>query len=122
MQKILIIEDEDAIRRVLVKIIKNENNGYEVEEAENGLQGLELIQAVDYDLVLCDIKMPKMDGVEVLEKAQAIKPEIPFIMISGHGELETAVQTTRRAIIAPHRFLGVYQCCRDRNDHFDTLL
>ena len=95
MQKILIIEDEDAIRRVLVKIIKNENNGYEVEEAENGLQGLELIQAVDYDLVLCDIKMPKMDGVEVLEKAQAIKPEIPFIMISGHGELETAVQTMR---------------------------
>ncbi len=95
MQKILIIEDEDAIRRVLVKIIKNENNGYEVEEAENGLQGLELIQAHDYDLVLCDIKMPKMDGVEVLEKAQAIKPEIPFIMISGHGELETAVQTMR---------------------------
>ncbi|MEL4454652.1 sigma-54 dependent transcriptional regulator [Lutimonas vermicola] len=95
MQKILIIEDEDAIRRVLVKIIKNENNGYEVEEAENGLQGLELIQTHDYDLVLCDIKMPKMDGVEVLGKAQAIKPEIPFIMISGHGELETAVQTMR---------------------------
>lgn len=95
MQKILIIEDEDAIRRVLVKIIKNENNGYEVEEAENGLQGFELIQTNDYDLVLCDIKMPKMDGVEVLEKAQAIKPEIPFIMISGHGDLETAVQTMR---------------------------
>ncbi len=95
MQKILIIEDEDAIRRVLVKIIKNENNGYEVEEAANGIQGLELIEAADYDLVLCDIKMPKMDGVEVLEKAQAIKPEIPFIMISGHGDLETAVQTMR---------------------------
>ena len=95
MHKILIIEDEDAIRRVLVKIIKNENNGYEVEEAANGLEGLELLKASDFDLVLCDIKMPKMDGVEVLEKAQAIKPEIPFIMISGHGELETAVQTMR---------------------------
>lgn len=95
MHKILIIEDEDAIRRVLVKIIKNEKNGYEVEEAANGLEGLELIKASDFDLVLCDIKMPKMDGVEVLEKAQAIKPEIPFIMISGHGELETAVQTMR---------------------------
>lgn len=95
MHKILIIEDEDAIRRVLVKIIKNENNGYEVDEAANGFDGLELIKASDFDLVLCDIKMPKMDGVEVLEKAQEIKPEIPFIMISGHGELETAVQTMR---------------------------
>lgn len=95
MSKILIIEDEDAIRRVLIKIIKNENNAYEVEEAANGLEGYEKIEAADYDLVLCDIKMPKMDGVEVLEKAHTIKPEIPFIMISGHGELETAVQAMR---------------------------
>ena len=95
MPKILIIEDEDAIRRVLIKIIKNESSSYEVEDAENGLEGFEMIEAADYDLVLCDIKMPKMDGVEVLEKALALKPEIPFIMISGHGELETAVQTMR---------------------------
>ena len=95
MPKILIIEDEDAIRRVLIKIIKNESSSYEVEDAENGLEGFEMIEATDYDLVLCDIKMPKMDGVEVLEKALALKPEIPFIMISGHGELETAVQTMR---------------------------
>ena len=95
MPKILIIEDEDAIRRVLIKIIKNENSTYEVEEAADGIEGFEKIEAKDYDLVLCDIKMPKMDGVEVLEKAHVIKPEVPFIMISGHGELETAVQAMR---------------------------
>ena len=95
MPKILIIEDEDAIRRVLIKIIKNENTTYEVDEAEDGLAGFNKIENADYDLVLCDIKMPKMDGVEVLEKALSLKPEIPFIMISGHGELETAVQTMR---------------------------
>ena len=95
MSRILIVEDEDAIRRVLIKIIKNENSSYVVEEASDGEEGLSKIEASDYDLVLCDIKMPKMDGVEVLEKVQAIKPEIPFIMISGHGELETAVETMR---------------------------
>lgn len=95
MSKILIIEDEDAIRRVLIKIINNENNSYEVEEAADGLEGFELIENSDYDLVLCDIKMPKMDGVEVLEKALSLKPEIPFIMISGHGDLETAVKAMR---------------------------
>ncbi len=95
MSKILIIEDEDAIRRVLVKIINNENNSYEVEEAADGLEGFEMIENSDYDLVLCDIKMPKMDGIEVLEKALSLKPETPFIMISGHGELETAVQAMR---------------------------
>jgi len=95
MPKILIIEDEDAIRRVLIKIIMNESSTYEVEEAADGQEGMGKIETTDFDLVLCDIKMPKMDGVEVLEKAQSIKPEIPFIMISGHGELETAVQTMR---------------------------
>ena len=95
MSKILIIEDEAAIRRVLTKIIQNENKDYIVEDAEDGLMGYLMIEKTDYDLVLCDIKMPKMDGVEVLEKVQKIKPEIPFIMISGHGELETAVETMR---------------------------
>ncbi|MGB5362613.1 MAG: sigma-54 dependent transcriptional regulator [Aureibaculum sp.] len=95
MPKILIIEDEAAIRRVLKKIIVEENDLYEVEEAEDGLAGIELIKNNDYDLVLCDIKMPKMDGVEVLERTQKIKPEIPMLMISGHGDLDTAVQTMR---------------------------
>ena len=95
MKKILIIEDEAAIRRVLKKIISEENEGYEVEEAADGLQGLEMILNNDYDLVLCDIKMPKMDGVEVLEKVKKVKPEIPILMISGHGDLDTAVNTMR---------------------------
>lgn len=95
MSKILIIEDEAAIRRVLKKIISEENDAYQVEEAEDGLAGIELIKNNDYDLVLCDIKMPKMDGVEVLEKAKKIKPEVPMVMISGHGDLDTAVNTMR---------------------------
>ncbi|MFC7773512.1 sigma-54-dependent transcriptional regulator [Flavobacterium sp. GCM10027622] len=95
MSKILIIEDEAAIRRVLVKILSEENDTYKVEEAEDGVQGLEKVKNEDYDLVLCDIKMPKMDGVEVLEAIKKIKPEIPMVMISGHGDLETAVNTMR---------------------------
>jgi len=95
MSKILIIEDEAAIRRVLSKIITEESKEYQVEVAEDGLQGLNMITKNDYDLVLCDIKMPKMDGVEVLEKTQKIKSEIPFIMISGHGDLDIAVATMR---------------------------
>lgn len=95
MSKILIIEDEAAIRRVLGKILSEENESYKVEEAEDGLAGLEKIKNDDYDLVLCDIKMPKMDGVEVLEAVKKIKPEIPMVMISGHGDLETAINTMR---------------------------
>jgi DNA-binding NtrC family response regulator len=95
MSKILIIEDESSIRRVLKKIISEESSAYEVFEAEDGMQGVELIKENDYDLVLCDIKMPKMDGVEVLQYSKKIKPELPFLMISGHGDLETAVSTMR---------------------------
>lgn len=95
MSKILIIEDEAAIRRVLTKILSEESDTYIVEDAEGGLQGLEKIKNNDYDLVLCDIKMPKMDGVEVLEAVKKIKPEIPMVMISGHGDMETAIQTMR---------------------------
>ena len=99
MSKILIIEDEAAIRRVLSKIISEENESYNVEQAEDGLLGIEMIMNNDYDLVLCDIKMPKMDGVEVLEKAKKIKPEIPFVMISGHGDLDTAINTMYRSLL-----------------------
>ena len=95
MSKILVIEDEAAIRRVLVKILSEENEGYNVDEAEDGLSGIEKIKSDDFDLVLCDIKMPKMDGVEVLEAIKKIKPETPIVMISGHGDLDTAVNTMR---------------------------
>ena len=95
MAKILIIEDEAAIRRVLVKILSEENNAYELTQAQDGLEGIEKIRDQDFDLVLCDIKMPKMDGVEVLQVAKKIKPETPMVMISGHGDLDTAVQTMR---------------------------
>ncbi|MBR9855134.1 MAG: sigma-54-dependent Fis family transcriptional regulator [Algicola sp.] len=95
MSRILVIEDESAIRRVLVKILAEENDDYNVVEAEDGKAGIDLIKKEDFDLVLCDIKMPKMDGVEVLEAAKKVKPEIPFIMISGHGDLDTAVNTMR---------------------------
>jgi two-component system, NtrC family, nitrogen regulation response regulator NtrX len=95
MSKILIIEDEAPIRRVLNKILSEENDTYLVQEAEDGLQGIELVKNEDFDLILCDIKMPKMDGVEVLEAIKKIKPEIPMVMISGHGDLETAIQTMR---------------------------
>ena len=95
MSKILIIEDEAAIRRVLTKIISEENKSYEVIEAEDGVQGIDIIKEMELDLVLCDIKMPKMDGVEVLQYAKKIRPELPFLMISGHGDLETAVNTMK---------------------------
>lgn len=95
MAKILIIEDEAAIRRVLVKILSEESKDYEVAEATDGLEGINKIKETDFDLVLCDIKMPKMDGVEVLEAAKKLKPEVPMVMISGHGDLDTAVNTMR---------------------------
>jgi two-component system nitrogen regulation response regulator NtrX len=95
MSKILIIEDETPIRRVLNKILSEESDTYLVQEAEDGLKGVEMVKNEDFDLILCDIKMPKMDGVEVLEAIKKIKPEIPMVMISGHGDLETAVNTMR---------------------------
>jgi DNA-binding NtrC family response regulator len=95
MPKILIIEDEASIRRVLGKILSEEHESYEVDESEDGVSGLEKIKNTDYDLVLCDIKMPKMDGVELLEAVKKIKPEIPMVMISGHGDMETAINTMR---------------------------
>ena len=95
MSKILIIEDEASIRRVLTKILTEENDTYQVDEAEDGSIGYQKIAQNDYDLVLCDIKMPKTDGVELLQAVKKIKPEIPIVMISGHGDMETAIQTMR---------------------------
>ncbi|SFU34171.1 DNA-binding transcriptional response regulator, NtrC family, contains REC, AAA-type ATPase, and a Fis-type DNA-binding domains [Pustulibacterium marinum] len=95
MSKILVIEDEAAIRRVLVKILSEESETYQLDEAADGVEGLEKVKSEDYDLVLCDIKMPKKDGIEVLEEAKNIKPETSFVMISGHGDIDTAVNAMR---------------------------
>ncbi|KZE76619.1 Fis family transcriptional regulator [Myroides marinus] len=93
--KILIVEDEAAIRRVLVKILEEESSDYVVDAAENGEEALQKITSEDYDLVISDIKMPKMDGEELLVEAKKVKAETVFVMISGHGDLETAVNTMR---------------------------
>ena len=95
MSKILIVEDEISIRRVLTKILHEENNDFIISEAQDGLSAVDYIKNNDVDLILCDIKMPKMDGIEVLEYSKRLKPETPIIMISGHGDLETAVETMR---------------------------
>lgn len=94
MAKLLIIDDERAIRSTLREILEYEN--YEVDDIDNGIEGLELIKKQNYDLVLCDIKMNKMDGMEVLENAQILKPDLPFIMISGHGTVETAIEASKK--------------------------
>lgn len=94
MTKILIVDDENAIRGTLREILEYEK--YDVEEAQNGQEGLELIQKNDYDVVLCDIQMPKMDGMEMLEKAIELGKETQFIMVSAHGTIETAVDATKK--------------------------
>jgi len=92
MARIIIIEDEQSIRNVLKNILKDENKDYIVDEASNGLEAIEKISSNQYDLALCDIKMPKADGLEVLIKSKELEYNLPFIMISGHGDLETAVE------------------------------
>jgi len=94
MAKILIIDDERAIRSTLREILEYED--YEVEDVDNGIEGLGLIEKNNYDLILCDIKMNRMDGMEVLSEGLAIKPDLPFIMISGHGTVETAVEASKK--------------------------
>ncbi|WP_181306558.1 sigma-54 dependent transcriptional regulator [Rufibacter sp. XAAS-G3-1] len=94
MPKILIIDDERSIRYTLKEILEYEN--YTVDEAEDGERGLELLQKSKYDVVLCDIKMPKLDGMEVLERAMVLVPDTPFIMISAHGTIDTAVEATKK--------------------------
>ena len=91
MIQVLLIEDEESIRRVMSRILKEENHQYEITEAVDGKQGLDLLFKRQFDLVLCDIKMPKMDGIEVLKKANDEMLNIPFIMLTGHGNIETAV-------------------------------
>jgi two-component system nitrogen regulation response regulator NtrX len=94
MKKILIIDDERSIRRALREILEFE--GFEVFEAENGQEGLNLLTVNQFDLVFCDIKMPILDGMEVLESIKKTENETPFIMISGHGTIETAVEAIRK--------------------------
>ena len=93
VKRILIIDDEISIRTTLRDILEYEK--YNIEEAENGKVGLEMILQNEYDIVLCDIKMPEMDGMEVLEKAQESGTNAQFIMISAHGNIETAVEATK---------------------------
>ena len=95
MSKILIVEDEDAIRRVLKKVLFEENSKYKLDEAADGEEAISLIKSQHYDLILCDIKMPKKDGIDVLEFVIGYDSTIPIIMISGHGDLKTAVKAMR---------------------------
>ena len=99
MTRILIIEDEEPIRRVLVRILSEENQSFEIVEASDGKEGLSLIKKEKFDLVLCDIKMPKMDGIEVLQESSKIKSRAPFIMLTGHGNVETAVEAMKLSLI-----------------------
>ena len=95
MKKILLIEDEEPIRRVLIRILEEENKGYQITECEDGKSGFSTLSKEDFDLVLCDIKMPKMDGVEVLQKARGEGINVPFIMLTGHGNVATAVEAMK---------------------------
>ena len=103
MKKILLIEDEEPIRRVLIRILEEENKDYEITECEDGKLGLNRLKKEDFDLVLCDIKMPKMDGVEVLQKARESSVNVPFIMLTGHGNVSTAVEAMK---LGAHDFIS----------------
>src|SRR6201996_7679960 len=94
MSNILIIDDEKAIRKTLSEILSYE--GYKLDEAGDGEEGLKKVKEKEYDVILCDIKMPKLDGIEFLEKVKDINPDIPVIMISGHGTIETAVEAVKK--------------------------
>lgn len=94
MPSILIIDDEKSIRKTLTEILSYE--GYKIDEASDGEEGLKKFKEKNYDLVLCDIKMPKLDGIEFLEKAREINDEVPIIIISGHGNIETAVEAVKK--------------------------
>ena len=120
MSKILVVDDERAIRRALREILEFED--FEVDEAENGKQGLDKAKAEQYDVIFCDIKMPEMDGMEVLDGLLKAKVDAPVIMISGHGNIETAVQAIKKGagdfIEKPldlNRILVTIRNAKDRN-------
>ena len=94
MSKILVIDDEKSIRNTLKEILEYEK--HKVELAENGIEGLEKLRSSAFDIILCDIKMPEMDGIEVLEKVFEITSDTPIIMISGHGNIDTAVDAIKK--------------------------
>lgn len=94
MASILIIDEEKAIRKTLTEILSFE--GYKIDEAADGEEGLKRFSEKNYDLVLCDIKMPKLDGIEFLERAKMVHPDVPIIMISGHGNIDTAVEAVKK--------------------------
>ncbi len=94
MANILIIDDEKSIRKTLTEILSYE--GYKIDEAGDGEEGLKKFSEKTYDVVLCDIKMPRLDGIEFLDKAKLINPDVPVIMISGHGNVETAVEAVKK--------------------------
>jgi two-component system nitrogen regulation response regulator NtrX len=94
MANVLIIDDEKAIRKTLTEILSYE--GYKIDEAENGEEALKKFREKAYDVVLCDIKMPRMDGIEFLDRSRELNPDVPVIMISGHGTIETAVEAVKK--------------------------
>ena len=94
MSKILVIDDERSIRNTLKDILEYEK--YEVDLAEDGKKGLEMVKQTEYDIILCDIKMPGMDGIEVLEQLSTLAPDSPVVMISGHGNIDTAVESIKK--------------------------
>jgi DNA-binding NtrC family response regulator len=94
MARILIVDDEKVIRETLIEILEYEK--FQVDQAADGKEGLAMLQQKEYDAVLCDIKMPKMDGIQLLEKAIEEGYSVPFIMISAHGTIETAVEATKK--------------------------
>ena len=122
MSNILIIDDEKAIRKTLTEILSYE--GYKIEEAGDGEEGLRRFREKTFDVVLCDIKMPKIDGIEFLDKVRELNPDVPVIMISGHGTIETAVEAVKKGaydyIAKPpdlNRLLITIRNAMDKNNH-----
>ena len=117
MAKLLIIDDEKSIRKTLREILEYEK--FSVDEASDGAEGIALIQKNKYDIVLCDIKMPKMDGMEVLDKIMQISADTPVVMISGHGTIETAVEAVKKGVFSPpsdssaHDYRGLQKLVAD---------